>query len=128
MNYLKVFWNKTCGYLISVIFPQKIEILTNENFEKLTKAVNDNLYIFSIFYYKNADIKRLIKLIKYKGNRDATKKVSGVIYDYLLEDVSERIELYNFTKPMIIPIPATKHRMREFGFNQCERMVKYIEK
>jgi len=128
MNYIKVFWDRSCGYLISILFPDKEEILSTDSFQTLTKAVNDNPYIFSIFYYKNAVVKKLIKFIKYKGDKKVTKQISKIIYDYLLEDISEKIEIHNFTNPIIIPIPATRHRMREHGFNQCERIVKYIEK
>jgi competence protein ComFC len=128
MNYLKVFWNKICGYLIDTLFAPKENILTNENLHTLPKAVNDNPHIFSIFYYKNATVKKLIRNIKYKGDRNATLQASKVLYDYLLEDVSEKLEMSNFAHPLIIPIPATKHRMKEHGFNQCERIVKYIEK
>lgn len=128
MNYLKVFLEKICGYLISVLFAPQENVLTNQNFFTLPKAVNDNPHIFSIFYYKNATVKKLIKKIKYKGDRNATLQASKVLYDYLLEDTSEKLEMNNFAHPIIMPIPATKHRMKEHGFNQCERIVKYIEK
>lgn len=128
MNYIKVFSEKICGYLIDTLFPKTNRLLTNENLYSLPKAENNEPYIFSIFYYKNATIKKLIKLIKYKGNKEATKQASGVIYEYLLEDMSEKMEINNFIKPIIIPLPATKHRMKEYGFNQCERIVKCIEK
>jgi competence protein ComFC len=128
MNYLKVFIKSFCGYLIDVFFLPREEILTTNNFHSLPKAVNDNPHIFSIFYYKNAPIKKLIKLIKYKGDKKATKQASQVMYDYLLEDISEKLEFNNYTRPIIIPIPATKHRMKEYGFNQCQRIVQYIEK
>ncbi|MEI7513717.1 MAG: hypothetical protein WCJ74_03805, partial [bacterium] len=85
-------------------------------------------YIFSIFYYKNADVKKIIKLIKYKGEREITEYISKILYDYLLEDVGEKLEMYNFSHPIVIPIPATKHRMKKHGFNQCERIVQNIEK
>lgn len=127
MNYLKVLIERSCGYLIDIFFPPRKQILTTNNFQTLPKAVNDNSHIFSILYYKNAEVKKIIKLIKYKGDKKTTKQASLVIYDYLLEDISEKIELANFTKPIIVPIPATKHRMKEHGFNQCERIVRYIE-
>jgi competence protein ComFC len=127
MNYIKVFWDRSCGYLISILFPDKEEILSTDSFQTLTKAVNDNPYIFSIFYYKNAVVKKLIKFIKYKGDKKVTKQISKIIYDYLLEDISEKIEISNFVRPIIIPIPATRHRMKEHGFNQCDRIVYYIE-
>jgi len=128
MNYLKVFWKTSCGYLIALFFHPYEKIITNKNFDELPKALNDRPYIFSIFCYKNSTIKKLLKLIKYKGNREATKQASRILYDYLLEDISEKAEIQNFKKPIIIPLPATKHRMKEHGFNQCERIVHYIEK
>ena len=128
MNYLKVFLEKSCGYLMDMLFGRSEKILTNENWNELPKADNNNPNIFSIFCYKNATIKKLIKLIKYKGNKLAAKQASLVLYDYLIEDISEKLEINNFTKPIIIPLPATKHRMKEYGFNQCERIVRFIEK
>jgi competence protein ComFC len=128
MNNIKVFLEKICGYLINTLFSENEKILTSQNFQTLPKAVNDSPHIFSIFYYKNAIVKKLIKQIKYKGDRKATFQVAEILYDYLLEDVSEKMEMHNFTNPIVVPIPATKHRMKEHGFNQCERIVKYIEK
>lgn len=127
MNYLKVFCKASCGYLMNILFTKKDSLLTNEIFYSLPKAQNDNHIIFSILCYKNAVTKKIIKLIKYKGDRNVTRQLSKILYDYLLEDVSEKMEMHNFTKPIIIPIPATRYRMKEHGFNQCERIANYIK-
>ena len=128
MNYLKDLFARGCGYLMDILFIPRNEMLPSNIFYTLPKPINDHPYIFSIFHYKNSTVKKIIKLIKYKGERKTTQIISRIIYDYLLEDMSDRLVLKNFKKPIIIPIPATKHRMKEYGFNQCERIVKYIDK
>ena len=128
MNYLKVFFKNICGYVMDTVFSPTKDIFEETTFNEIPKAINEHPFIFSIFYYKNAKIKKMIKLIKYKGNKQVTKLASKILYDYLLEDISEKIEMSNFTRPIIIPIPATRHRLKEFGFNQCRRIVQEIEK
>ena len=128
MNYLKLFLYKSCGYLIDTLFTPKNTTFDIIKLHLLPTAVNDSSYIYSLYYYKNADVKKIIKLIKYKGDRKTTEYISKLLHDYLLEDISEKLEIYNFSKPIIIPIPATKQRMKKYGFNQCDRITKNIEK
>ena len=83
--------------------------------------------IHSLFCYKTSRTKRLIWNVKYKGNRYLTKIISKILHDAILADLSDRQAFANFMKPVIIPIPATPHRIKEHGFNQCERIAREID-
>ena len=123
---MKDFIIQIWGYVEDVIFGNK-SLLSKKEIQTLPRASNEHSYIFSIFHYKNSQTKKLIWNIKYKGDRKLTNAVARIMYDYILEDIGEKISLYNFEKPIVIPLPATQRRLREHGFNQCERIVRVLE-
>ena len=122
---MKDFIIQIWGYVEDAIFGDK-NLLSEKEMQTLPRVSNEHPYIFSIFHYKNSQTKKLIWNIKYKGDRKLTNTVAKIMYDYILEDIGEKISLYNFEKPIIIPLPATQRRLREHGFNQCERIVRAL--
>lgn len=126
MQFMKDFITRIWGYVEDGIFGNE-KTFSDEEISTLPKVLNDHSYIFSIFCYRNSKIKKIIQKIKYKGNRQLIKAISIILYDYILEDITEKKLLYNFQKPLIIPIPATQRRLKEHGYNQCERLVRALE-
>ena len=49
-----------------------------------------------------------------------------ILHDELLAFLEEYAPLTNFTEPLLIPIPLSKKRESERGFNQCELLVHEI--
>lgn len=122
---MKSFILKIWGYVEDIIFGRSDSFY--EEINSLPRALNEHSYIFSIFEYKNSKVKKLIWDIKYKGNRNIPHKLAEIFYDYILEDLGEKLELENFVNPIILPLPATKRRIKDHGFNQCERIVRALE-
>lgn len=82
--------------------------------------------IVSFFSYRDEVTKRLITELKYKGKRDNAKIIGSVIYEYLLEELGDR-ELYeDFVDPILIPIPLSRQRLRERGYNQTELIAECL--
>lgn len=127
---MKMSVEKICGYIVDVIFGNTggKEGFSHAKISTLPPAENEHEYIYAIFCYKNALAKKLIWNLKYKGDRELVKIISRILYENIIEDLSEKVILNNFTAPIVIPISATKRRMKEKGFNQCERIVKELEK
>ncbi|HEU0085747.1 MAG TPA: hypothetical protein VFQ59_02205 [Candidatus Paceibacterota bacterium] len=44
----------------------------------------------------------------------------------VMEELSDLILLENFSNPVLVPIPLSRKRLRERGYNQCEILVKGI--
>lgn len=83
--------------------------------------------IFSVVPYNHPTVKQLIWLLKYRGVRDIAETFSDWLYEALLEDLAEtKIYREQAGKILIIPIPLTKKRLRERGFNQAEEIAKHL--
>lgn len=82
--------------------------------------------IIPFFNYRDKIIRQLITDLKYKGKRSNAKIIGEVVYEYLLEELSDR-ELYDdFTDPILIPIPLSRQRLRERGYNQTELIANFL--
>ncbi len=82
--------------------------------------------ILSFFNYQDAVIKQLITELKYKGKRSNAKILAIGIHEYLLEELSDREIYEEFTNPLLIPIPLSKQRLRERGYNQVALIAEHL--
>ncbi|MCR4284023.1 MAG: ComF family protein [Parcubacteria group bacterium] len=69
--------------------------------------------------YKNEILKKAIWLLKYKKIKTVAEPLSELISDRCVEDLSEINTFYSIRNCLIIPIPISKRRLRERGFNQA---------
>ena len=76
----------------------------------------------SLFAYKNEHVWRLIWAIKYKKS-----KPGAVIAGYALHRI---LRIYASVAPsvLVVPMPITRKRRRERGYNQCELILDEIGK
>src|SRR4051812_16230028 len=85
-------------------------------------------WIFPLYDYRHPAIKKSLWLLKYKGKRRVTRVFAGTLYEKILEELSDLALLENFTEPLLIPIPLSKTRYHERGFNQAELLCREIIK
>ena len=85
-------------------------------------------WVFPLYDYRHPPVKKAIRLLKYKGKREFAKIFAEIIYGRIMEELSDFIIFNNFQKPILMPIPLSKKRIRERGFNQtsliCAELVK----
>ena len=80
----------------------------------------DNLNTHAPFAYRDPVIRRMIWALKYRGGQTIGMALGGRLYDYLLEELAGASEFDgNDPNFLIIPIPLTRARTRERGFNQA---------
>ena len=79
-----------------------------------------------LFSYRDPLIKHMIWSLKYKKNRGVAKIFAEVLYDHLSEELFERATFSAFTDPLFIPVPLSKKRLRERGFNQVEWLAEEL--
>ncbi len=92
---------------------QEIEVL-------LPKATTGNLpFISSLFTYKDPLVSELIASIKNKKDRHAFRCAGFALYKKISENLGHFI---------LIPIPLSKRRARERGYNQCEMLIDEVLK
>lgn len=75
----------------------------------------------SIFSYKDERMRKLIWALKYKKSKQAALICGFALYQIL--------KIYTDTAGpiLVIPMPITKQRRRERGFNQCELLSDAIQ-
>jgi competence protein ComFC len=119
--------------LLSIILPKESKILDIENLDieyinNLPKAkeIDENTKV--LFRYKDKIVKQAVWEIKYRKNQKIIEKFTKVLYDFILEEISDEMLFNNFHSPILIPIPASKGSLKERGFNQCDLIVKELIK
>lgn len=96
------------------------------NFRRAERPTEE--WIYSMFDYRHPNMKRAIWLMKYAGKRNLAGVFGEMLGSHLALELSELGPLENFHDPIMIPIPLSKKRMRERGYNQtellCQSMLK----
>lgn len=117
----------TIQLLIDFIFPPnpeelKIRSLSPELLaeEFVVAEKTEFPFINSIYSYKDPLVRELIWQIKYKKNRHAIKCAGFALYNWLYKQ--------NMRNCLLIPIPNSKRRRKERGYNQCELLINEIIK
>ena len=120
--------------VIDFVFPKSLAAKQLENMsvleflKKVEKDLENLKNIESLFSYKDPLVRDLIWELKYKRNRDALRIASEVLYDHLIEVVSERVLFYPKERPVLVPIPISRQRRMKRGFNQMEVLIERILK
>ncbi|MFN4181231.1 MAG: hypothetical protein ACK4FA_00840, partial [Candidatus Paceibacteria bacterium] len=82
-------------------------------------AERENLgWIYSRYDYRDPIIKKIIWLIKYRHRKVLVPLCAEMLYELLLEELTEKRVFANWHEAIVIPIPLSKERLRERGFNQ----------
>lgn len=84
--------------------------------------------IISLFSYQDPLVRRAVWELKYRGNKKVAALLASALHDELLGFLEEYAPLTNFTEPFVIPIPLSRKRERERGFNQCVLLTDELEK
>ena len=85
-------------------------------------------WIFPVYDYRHPSIKKSLWLLKYSGKKRLAGVFAEIIYNKILEELSELSVMENFTEPILIPIPLSIQRHRERGYNQAELICREIIK
>lgn len=72
----------------------------------------------AILDYQDRRVKRAIWLFKYRNKRALAKILAEVVYAALLEELAELRLMKNFREPLLVPMPISRRRFRERGYNQ----------
>lgn len=75
--------------------------------------------VYTLFDYRNDTVKSIIWALKYRGDPEAVSLCATFLYEAIIHELAERAPYGDFTNPMIVPVPLSRGRFRERGFNQC---------
>jgi len=121
---------KILEYVLEFLLPRSnalrdIEAMKPEDMRVVAPPANTNLPpdTIALFDYQNSLVRQAIWELKYRGNKKVARLLANCLYEELVEELSERKTFEMFEKPLLIPIPLSKRRERERGFNQCELLA-----
>ncbi|MGB2762348.1 MAG: ComF family protein [Minisyncoccales bacterium] len=81
--------------------------------------------VFSAVSYEDKMIKKLIRQFKYKPFiKDLSKTLASLIITHFY--LSNNIEFLFLGKPVLIPVPLDRKKMKMRGFNQSEEITKEL--
>ena len=114
--------------ILGIIFPPKCLLCGKGGVELCLACLQDAppaeresaKWIFPLFDYRHPAIKKSLWLLKYNGKKRLANVFASIVYGKIMEELAELSVLENFTAPILIPIPLSKKRYRERGFNQAE--------
>ena len=120
--------------ILDLILPQRClscekrgEIICDKCLYRLPKE--SSIYgITTLFSYSDKTVQKAIWLLKYKGIKEVAKPLAKITYERLLEDLSNitELSLTNSGKIILIPVPLSRDKQRERGFNQSTILAKEI--
>lgn len=116
---------QTWDYFIDYIFPRgalevRVHSLTAADVEKLPKAAPlKNTCIFPLFDYKDSLVKEIIWQIKFYENETVAQLLAKPL-SVFIQEICPPGEY------IVLPMPISKDRLRERGFNQTELIAQHI--
>lgn len=130
-NSLTKMWKIFLGLLFPIHSDQDfLNKLTAEKFLSLAKPACPPLTpnTLSLFNYKDKIVKKAIWSLKFKNNQAIAKLFAEVIYDNLVEELSNLKLTANFDRPLLIVIPLSRQRYKDRGYNQVDLIAQAIAK
>ena len=89
-------------------------------------------WIYCVYNYRDPIIKKALWLLKYNKMKNFANIFAQILYANIIEELSELSTFKNFYNPILIPIPISKKRRKERGYNQaeliCEALIKIDQK
>ncbi|HEY4494040.1 MAG TPA: ComF family protein [Candidatus Paceibacterota bacterium] len=83
-------------------------------------------WIFPLYDYRHPPVKKAVWILKYKGRRAVAGIFGEILYGRILEELADLRIMENFRRALLIPIPLSRARTRERGYNQAELICRKI--
>ena len=105
-----------------------VKELNEEKINSLPKAENvaEMDWIHPLFHYKDNKVRAIIWELKYRENIFPLEHIGRLIYEEIIALISDIVLFDNDAQFLLIPIPITKERRIERGYNQSELIAKSI--
>jgi competence protein ComFC len=122
------------NWLLDMLFPEscischtRSEIICNNCAPKIRTAEREtDTHIFALYDYRDPVIKRAIWDLKYHKHRHLGEKLGKLLYEGMVEDISD-IRQYSQGKTiLVIPVPISRSRGKVRGYNQARVIAKYF--
>jgi competence protein ComFC len=129
MNMFRSFFNT----LLDIILPQNQSDarsinLSESDIAELPRSnqISNVKNINSIFSYRDDRVRSLIWRMKYRGDQKIARIFGRIMAEHIFSVIEESTLEKGNCQYALVPIPVSKKRRRERGFNQCELIAKTI--
>ena len=128
--------NRFLNTILNLVFPTNCICCGKNNIDLCIKCLasfpgaerESAKWIYPIYDYRHPPVKKSIWFLKYKGKKVFAKIFADIMYGRIIEELSDLKILNNFEKPILIPIPLSRKRKNERGYNQalliCNHLIK----
>lgn len=122
---------KTSNFLLELFFPTKCigcnkinEIICEKCLLgiKMTERETEK-NIISVFDYRDPVLKKTIWHLKYHNQKYLGQKLGQIIYEYTKDEVADLKILSQGKSIIVIPVPVSRERLKERGYNQSELLA-----
>src|ERR1035437_8603416 len=123
---LYLYFKQTKNFLLELLFPTKClgcgiknEILCTNCISKIHLAEREtDKNILAVFDYRDPIIKKVIWELKYHHKRYLGEKLGLLLYEFLIEDISDlKIEVSG-RSIYVVPVPISNKKTKVRGYNQ----------
>jgi competence protein ComFC len=83
-------------------------------------------WIFPLYDYRHPPIKKALWMFKYDSKKRLAVIFAEILFEKILEELSDLSVMENFKDPILIPIPLSPKRYRERGYNQAELICREL--
>lgn len=130
-NYIQKMWKNFLDLLFPTNYDRDfLNNLTAERFLSLTIPARppSTPNTLAVVSYKKRLVKKAIQSLKFENNQQLSKLFAEIIYDNLVEELSELNLTINFNQPILITVPLSRQRQRERGYNQVDLIAREISR
>jgi len=122
--------------ILDIVFPNYCSNCKKRGFDICESCLNQaqisekevEQYTYPLYDYRDIIIKKSIWNLKYKNKKNLAKIFAQILYPKILEELADLKAFENFKNPIIIPIPLSKKRLKERGYNQSLLIAQEIQK
>ncbi|MEK7506911.1 MAG: ComF family protein [Patescibacteria group bacterium] len=82
-------------------------------------------YLFVAATYEEPLVEKMLKTLKYQYVRSLAEEVAGVMIKYFEKKIAAT-PIFDFTSPLVVPVPLHRRRLNWRGFNQSELIAQKI--
>jgi ComF family protein len=119
-------------YLLDILFPTKClgcgaksEILCEKCVQMIRPAERETEEkIIAVFDYRDPVIKKAIWELKYHHKRYLGDRLGELLYEYLMEEISEMKTTVPGRSIYVVPVPVSNKKMKKRGYNQSLYIAK----
>jgi ComF family protein len=117
--------------LLDIILPERARAsrTRKRNLSDFTLSPTEHsllgVKVTTLLDYRDAAVTDLVRSLKYEHSGKAAKICGEILSDYLREEIAN-LRTFSARKILLVPVPLHSDRIRKRGFNQMERVFRFI--